>query len=63
MMSKKEFLKSQKECASMLGMNVINYQQYVKNLKVPNIKKEKPTYDNSILNRLGISESMLKKTN
>ncbi len=48
MMSEKEFIESQKECASMLGMSLDEYQEYCKNTKVNAIEKQsKRKYDNS----------------
>lgn len=65
MMNEKEFIKSQEECATMLGMSLGEYQEYCKNLKVPidvhndNSKDEGNTY--KVLETLGIDSSMLKK--
>ncbi|MBQ7141177.1 MAG: hypothetical protein IJO32_06725 [Bacilli bacterium] len=60
MMSEKQFLESQKECAEMLSMTLVEYQNYCKNLKVPNkIKKEYNS--NEFLKFLGINETILKK--
>lgn len=65
MMSEKQFIESQKECASMLGMSLSEYEEYCKNLKVPkqaisDEKNEKTEYDNSILNFLGLTPKDLK---
>ena len=64
MMSEKQFLESQKECASMLGMSLSEYQKYCKNLKVPKQKddltKIKEGNTNDILDFLGINKSLLK---
>ena len=62
MLNEKEFLKEEKECASLLGMNLSEYRKYVKNTKVPNAKNhvKKRNYDNSILQSLGLSVSDLK---
>ncbi len=38
MLNSKEFLKEEKDCASMLGMSLEEYRSYVKNTKVPNQK-------------------------
>ena len=35
MMSEKQFIESQKECAKMLGMSLSEYENYCKDLKVP----------------------------
>ncbi len=65
MMSEKEFIESQKECASMLGMSLNEYEEYCKNLKVPNSEKGINNKNNDgntyqFLKRLGIDKSMLK---
>ena len=48
MMNEKEFLKSQKECATMLGMSLKEYNEYLKKIKVNNNVK-KDTSDNTFL--------------
>ena len=61
MMTEKEFAESQKECASMLGMTLSEYQNYCKNLKVPNSTKGKQEGNTkSVLKDLGISCDLLK---
>lgn len=61
MMSEQEFIKSQKDCASMLGMSLNEYEEYCKNSKVNAIEKQsKRKYDNSILPFLGLTEQDLK---
>lgn len=64
MMSKKQFIESQKECASMLGMSLSEYQEYCKNLKVPkekeNATKKSEGNTNAALKSLGINKSLLK---
>ena len=61
MMTEKQFIESQKECASMLGMSLSEYQDYCKNVKIsPANKKDIPKYDNSILKKLGLSINDLK---
>ena len=64
MMSEKQFIESQKECASMLGMSLSEYEEYCKNLKVPKdamkADNEKKEYDNSILSFLGLTPKDLK---
>lgn len=65
MMSEKEFIESQKECARMLGMSLEEYVDYCKNLKVPKqalseTNDEKKEYDNSILDFLGLTPKDLK---
>ena len=59
MMSRKQFIESQKDCADMLGMSLVEYQEYCKNVKVPEIKTIKK-YDNSILSKLGLTSKDLK---
>ena len=65
MMSEKEFIKSQEECASMIGMNLKEYQEYCSKLKVPinNINNEYEKEDRTLelMNYLGIDKSKLKK--
>ena len=48
MMSEQEFIESQKECATMLGMSLSEYEKYCKNLKVP--KQENVSEDEEIGN-------------
>lgn len=62
MMSEKQFIESQKECANMLGMSLSEYEEYCKKIKVPNqnINEEKGEYDNSILEFLGLKPEDLK---
>ena len=63
MLSKKEFLKEEKECADMLGLTLNEYRESLKKVKMgtsdKKVKKEK--YDNSILSFLGLSSKDLKK--
>lgn len=65
MIHKNELIKEQKDCANMLGMSLNEYQDSLKNTKVPVKEKDisKVVYDNSILKSLGIKEKMLKKKN
>lgn len=65
MMTEKEFIESQKECAKMMGMSLEEYVDYCKKLKVPKqtlseTKDEKTEYDNSILDFLGLKPNDLK---
>ena len=62
MMSEKQFIESQKDCANMLGMSLSEYEEYCKKIKVPkqNIDEEKNEYDNSILEFLGLTPEDLK---
>lgn len=68
MMSEKQFLESQKECANMLGMSLDEYLDYCKNVKVisrndiENVQKEQGNTDD-ILKYLSISKDMLKTRN
>ena len=67
MMSEKQFIESQKECAKMLGMSLSEYENYCKDLKVPKQTlnneelDEKTEYDNSVLTNLGLTPNDLKK--
>jgi len=66
MMSEKEFIESQKECANMLGMTLSEYEEYCKNVKIPEKTldedlKNKRKYNNNILNFLGLTPEDLKK--
>ncbi len=63
MLSRKEFLEEQKDCAKMLGLTLREYQESLKKVKLGTSDKkvEKEKYDNSILSFLGIDEGMLKK--
>ena len=62
MLSKKEALADEKDCADMLGMSVEEYREYVNTVKIPvkqpNTEKKR---DNSILVKLGLSMEDLKK--
>ncbi len=62
-MNKQQFMKEEKDCASLMGLTLKEYRQSLKNAKVNNsvvndTKKRK--YDNSILARLGLSKKDLK---
>ena len=63
-MNEKEFIDSEKECASMLGMSLTEYKEYCNNLKFqPNheIKEhEKEDRTLEMLNFLGIDKTKLK---
>ena len=67
MMSEKQFIESQKECAKILGMSLSEYENYCKDLKVPKQTlnneelDEKTEYDNSVLTNLGLTPNDLKK--
>lgn len=65
MMSEKQFIESQKECAKMLGMSLSEYENYCKDLKVSKQTlneelDEKTEYDNSVLTTLGLTPVDLK---
>ena len=62
-MNKQQFIKEEKDCASLMGLTLKEYRQSLKNVKANNnivndTKKRK--YDNSILDRLGLSKKDLK---
>lgn len=59
MMSEKEFIESQKDCASMLGMTLSEYQEFCKDAKA-NTEIESGGYDISFLEQLGLSINDLK---
>lgn len=64
MMTEKQFIESQKECASMLGMSLSEYQEYCKNLKVPKQKESLTSEEentSNFLNFLNIEKEQLKK--
>lgn len=63
MLTKKQFLQEEKDCASMLGLTLEEYRESLKNIKAPSKENttSKVDYDNSILKELGLSENMLKK--
>lgn len=62
MLSKKQFIEEEKDCAAMLGLTLKEYRQDLKNTKVHNTESnEKTIYNNSILYKLGLSEKDLKK--
>ena len=63
MMTEKEFIESQKECADMLGMSLEEYQDYCKNVKV--LKDEDDFFDDdnntlAFFDSLGVDKSTLK---
>lgn len=62
MLSKKEFLNEEKECADMLGLSIEEYRKNLKNTKISRENKsKKQRYDNSILEFLGLSSKDLKR--
>lgn len=64
MMTKKQFIESQKECAAILGMTLNEYQEYCENIKISLITKEdnveEPSNTYQVLESLGLDSSMLK---
>lgn len=65
MMTEKQFIESQKECASMLGMSLGEYLDYCKNVKITprndvESAQEEQGNTEDILKNLGISKDMLK---
>ena len=62
MMSEKEFIESQKDCASMLGMTLSEYEEFCKDAKAnTEIEDKEPgDYDISFLEQLGLSINDLK---
>ena len=64
MMTSKEFIESQKECARMLGMSLGEYQEYCTNLKVPydiKSKNDNNNYFSDLMKYFNIDKFMLKK--
>lgn len=65
MMSEKQFIESQKECANMLGMSLSEYEEYCRNLKVPTesviVDSDNDDKTIDLLDHLGIDKSLLKK--
>ncbi len=61
MLTSREFLKEEKECATMLGMTLEEYRNYVKDTKVPNkkVNSSKKGKDD-ILSKLGLTKKDLK---
>jgi len=64
MMTEEQFIESQKECADMLGMSLSEYQEYCKNLKVPDdtkeIVKKNDGNTNKFLKFIEVSKTKLK---
>ena len=60
MLNSKEFLKEEKDCATMLGMTLEEYRNYVKNTKVPKKKISNSKDKDDILLKLGLSSKDLK---
>lgn len=60
MMSEKQFIRSQKDCADMLGMSLNEYENYCKNVKVVKKRNVKQRKDDAILKSLGLTKNDLK---
>lgn len=61
-MNKKEFIKSQKECASLLGLSLAEYNKEIKNIKCSKFKDiSKKNQKDDLLKVLGINKQDLKK--
>ncbi len=62
-MNKKEYLKSQKDCAKMLGLSLKKYNESLQNIKIVKFKNKKENKKDTInlLHELGLSEKDLKK--
>lgn len=66
MLSKRETILEDKDCANMLGLQVNVYRESLKSIKAPakeNIDEKNIQYDNNLLKFLGIKQSDLKKRN
>ena len=60
-MNKKEYIKSQKECASMLGITYNEYKNDLKHIKCSKFNTSKKREKNELLDKLGLKEKDLKK--
>lgn len=60
MINKKQLVESEKECASMLGMTLTEYRDYLKNVKVNEKRKSQQAQNQDFLNVFGIKKSDLK---
>lgn len=62
-MDEKKFYEDEKDCADMLGMSLKEYREDLKKTKIPKQEEKADSYqyDNSILNYLGLDDSILKK--
>lgn len=63
MLSRKHFIEAEKDCAKMQGLTLEAYRKSVKSIKVPSDRKKLPrrTFNDSILQDLGLSKFDLKK--
>lgn len=60
MLKKEQFLKEKKEFAEMLGMSLEEYENYCKQNKInTKLDIEKVQHDNSVLEKLGLSNKDL----
>lgn len=59
-MNKKEFIESEKDCASLMGISLSEYEEELKIIKRPKFKKIF-SKKNNILKQLGITSKDLKK--
>lgn len=60
MMNKQQLLESQKECASMLGMTLQQYKEYLKNAKVHTDFLSQQTHKVEFLNHSKNQKNNLK---
>ena len=61
MLTEEEFLKEEKECADLIGINLKEYRESLKNIKIlPKKENKKVKYNNTILYELGLTEKDLK---
>lgn len=60
-MNKKEYIKSQKECASMLGITYDDYQKDLIHIKRSKFNTSKKREKTELLDKLGLSTKDLKK--
>lgn len=61
MMSKRQVISSERDCAAMLGINLHDYQEKTKKILVKKQKNNPKKYDDSILSKLGLTQYDLKK--
>ena len=63
MLSEKQFIEEEKDCAAMLGLTLEEYRKEIKETKVNKLScnVSNRVYDNSILSKLGLSEKDLKR--
>ena len=63
MLSEKQFIEEEKDCAAMLGLTLEEYRKEIKETKVNKLScnVSNRVYDNLILSKLGLSEKDLKR--